>query len=254
MSSAIVVLNPNSTEAVTEALDRCLDPLRFVDGPAIECATLAEGPPGVESDEDVRNVSGPVAAYLARREPDAGAFVIACFSDPGLGAARARVQVPIFGMAESGYLSALTRGRRLGVISILAASVPRHRRYLEDLGLASCLAGDLPIELGVVELAQEDLVLARLMETGRKLRDDYGADVLVLGCAGMARYRARLEEAVALPIVEPVHAAVVMALGAVVMDESARGPLTPSVEVERQADPVGGALDRDGAVIEIGRK
>jgi Asp/Glu/hydantoin racemase len=52
-----------------------------------------------------------------------------------------------------------------------------------------------------------------MIEVGSELRDRHGADVLVMGCAGMARYRAELEEAVRLPVVEPTQAAVTMAIG-----------------------------------------
>ena len=55
--------------------------------------------------------------------------------------------------------------------------------------------------------------LARMIDVGRTLRDRHGADVLVMGCAGMARYRADLEEAVRIPVVEPTQAAVAMAIG-----------------------------------------
>ncbi|MGH7058359.1 MAG: aspartate/glutamate racemase family protein, partial [Acetobacteraceae bacterium] len=47
------------------------------------------------------------------------------------------------------------------------------------------------------------------------LRDTHGAGVLVMGCAGMARYPAALEQALPIPVVEPTQAAVVMACGRV---------------------------------------
>jgi Asp/Glu/hydantoin racemase len=52
-----------------------------------------------------------------------------------------------------------------------------------------------------------------MIDVGRRLRDQHGADVLVMGCAGMARYRGDLEEAVRIPVVEPTQAAVAMAIG-----------------------------------------
>ena len=55
-----------------------------------------------------------------------------------------------------------------------------------------------------------------MMATGRALRDEDEADVLVLGCAGMARYRERLEDALGIPVVDPVQAAVGMAISVLV--------------------------------------
>jgi Asp/Glu/hydantoin racemase len=210
---AIIVINPNSTEAVTRAMDDGLAPLRRPGGPEILCQTLTEGPPGVESQRDADAVILPLCRAIAVQEAEAAAFVIACFSDPGLFSARETTERPVYGIAECGILSALTLGHRFGVISILAASVPRHLRYIAAMGAGARLAGDLPIGLGVTALADATTTLGRMIEVGRTLRDRHGADVLVMGCAGMAGYRDELEEAVQLPVVEPTQAAVAMALG-----------------------------------------
>jgi allantoin racemase len=215
MVEHIVVINPNSTEAVTAAMDEGLAKLRIEGGPAIECLTLADGPPGIESQSDADSVIAPLCRTIRARDNDAAAFVVACFSDPGLHSAREATRKPVLGIAECGILTALTLGQRFGVIAILAKSVPRHLRYIGALGLTARLAGDLPIGLGVTALGDANTTLARMIEVGRRLRDDHGADVLVMGCAGMASYRADLEAAVQLPVVEPTQAAVAMALGRV---------------------------------------
>ncbi len=221
MSERILVINPNSTVAVTEDIDRALAPLRFGDGPEIECLTLAEGPPGIETQRHVESVVLPLCRLIESHDNRAAAFVIACFSDPGLQLAREITQKPVFGIAESGLLSALARADRLGIIAILEASVRRHRRYIRALGLESRLAGELALDLGVLELAEESVTFTRLTEVGARLRDDLGAQVLVLGCAGMARYRARLEEALEVPVIDPTQAAVAMAIAAVRLNAGA---------------------------------
>ena len=213
MAQRILVVNPNSTEAVTEAIDRAMEPLRLAGGPQIVAITLKEGPPGIESQSDADSVIMPLLRLIREEEREADAFVIACFSDPGLFAAREATRKPVLGIAECGILWALTLGHRFGVISILARSVPRHLRTIAAMGVRDRLAADLPIERGVAALADERATLERMIAVGRRLREEHGADVLVMGCAGMARYRAVLEEAVRLPVVEPTQAAVAMALG-----------------------------------------
>jgi allantoin racemase len=213
MPDRILVINPNSTEAVTRGIDDAMAPLRFLGGPEIHCVTLVEGPPAVESQSDADSVIVPLCQLIGETEADAAAFVIACFSDPGLFSAREVTPKPVLGIAECGILTALTLGHRFGVISILARSVPRHLRYVAAMGVGQRLAGDLPVGLGALELANASRTLARMIEVGRRLRDQHGADVLVMGCSGMAGYRADLEEAVQIPVVEPTQAAVVMAIG-----------------------------------------
>ena len=213
MPDRILVINPNSTEAVTCAIDEAMVPLRFPGGPEIGCMTLREGPPGVESQSDADAVIAPLCRALRDAELETTAFVIACFSDPGLFSAREATTKPVLGIAECGILTALTLGHRFGVISILARSVPRHLRYIAAIGVGQRLAGDLPIGLGVTQLSDTRATLDRMIDVANRLRDQHGADVLVMGCAGMARYRAELEEAVRIPVVEPTQPAVAMAIG-----------------------------------------
>jgi len=213
MRERVLVINPNSTVSVTHAIDDAMAALRIPGGPEIICLTLDEGPPGVESQIDADGVIQPLCRVIREQELDTSAFVIACFSDPGLFSAREATAKPVLGIAECGILTALTLGHRFGVISILAGSVPRHLRYIGAMGLGQRLAGDLPVGLGVTALADARTALTRMIEVGRRLRDDCGADVLVMGCAGMARYRSDLEEAVRIPVVEPTQAAVSMAIG-----------------------------------------
>ena len=212
----ILVINPNSNEAVTAGLSAALEPLRLPDGPAIECETLSDGPFGIESQADIDSVVEPLRALVEARE-DADAFVIACYSDPGLPVCRQATAKPVLGIQESGALTAITRGARFGVIALSEASIARHLRYLEGLGLLDRLAGERPVSLSVAESADGEGTFERLLETGRLLRDEDDAACIVLGCAGMAGHRAALEDALGLPVIDPTQAAVTMAIGAVLL-------------------------------------
>lgn len=207
----IVVINPNSNEAVTEGLREALAP--FARAHPVECLTLAEGPFGVQSQLDSDAVILPLVRLVEAR-PDAAAFVIACYSDPGLDACRSISPVPVFGIQESGVLTALARADRFGVIAIAEASIRRHRRFMRRMGVLERLAGERALEMSVDETARGAGTFERLVEIGGALKGD-GAEALVLGCAGMARHRAPLEAALGVPVIEPTQAAVAMALGAV---------------------------------------
>ena len=209
----ILVINPNSNEAVTKGLDDALAPVRYAGGPAIECLTLKEGPIGIETQEHVESVALPLARLVKGRN-DADAFVIACYSDPGLHVCREATSRPVLGINECGVLTALTRGERFGVIAIRQRSIRRHVRYLRQMGLAERFAGERPLEMSVAETATGEKTLSRMIEVGRELRDKDGAEVVVMGCAGMARHRVPLQEALGVPVIDPTQAAVAMAIGA----------------------------------------
>jgi allantoin racemase len=210
--SKILVINPNSTEVVTRGIDEAMAPLRMAGGPEIDCVTLKEGPPGIESQQHVDGVIAPMVRLVREKEAGYDAFVIACYSDPGLHSVREATAKPVLGISECGVLTALTLGQKFGVIAILQKSIPRHLRYLGAMGVMDRLAAELPVGLPVVELSDEKKTFGRMVEVAKALRDVHGANVVIMGCAGMARYRKRLQDEVGLPVVEPSQAAVGMAI------------------------------------------
>ena len=89
--------------------------------------------------QHVDGVIPHLVQYVKSRD-DYDAFVIACYSDPGLHSLREATRKPVLGIAECGILTALTLGQRIGVIAILEQSIPRHLRSMGALGLMDRLA------------------------------------------------------------------------------------------------------------------
>jgi len=213
-ANRVIVINPNSNQAVTNGMASALEPLVRPGGPQVECMTLFEGPFGIESQADIDAVVDPLRDVVTGRE-DAGAFVIACYSDPGLPVCRAATEKPVFGTQECDVLTAMARGERFGVIALSETSIDRHVQYLTRMGVVSRLAGERSANLSVDESATADKAFSHLLAVGRELRDLDGADVMVLGCAGMAAHRRGLEDDLGVPVIDPVQAATVMAISSV---------------------------------------
>ncbi len=220
--SRILVINPNSSASVTAAIDDAVATLRLPGGPAIDCVTLAEGPPGIATQRDADSVILPLCR-LVEREASTDAFVLACFSDPGLHAVReAAGGRPVMGIAEWGLLRALTLGERFGIVALSASSIRRQQRLVRQMGLEGRYAGSWAVDLSAADTAGA-AVGERLAEAGRALVRERGADVVVLGCAGMGRHRAAVAAAAARPVVEPSQQAVIAALGAVLLSPGRSG-------------------------------
>jgi len=213
MIQPIVVINPNSNQSVTDGLEKCLVSFNQIKTCPIECVTLSEGPFGIESQLDSDRVVIPLANFVKTR-PDAGAFVVACYSDPGVDACRSITSQPVFGIQESGVLTALSRAERFGVIAIADESVQRHRRYLSRMQVLNRLAGEIGLNISVDESANGTETYQRLIEVGRRLIK-MGSGAIVLGCAGMSRHRLHLENELGIPVIDPTQAAVSMAIGTI---------------------------------------
>lgn len=218
MTGPIHVINPNSSVDVTERMEKALADLAAISPYPIRCHTLAEGPPGIETQAHVDGVTAPLIDLVDRLEADAAGYVIACFSDPGVHALRERTAKPVIGIAEAAVTAALSLGDRFGIIAIKRQSIARHLRFIATLGLGHRVAGDRAIDRGVTELADEAATFGRMVEVGHRLRDEDGADSLIMGCAGFAAYRQRLEEALDMPVLDPTPVAVGQMISRLVLD------------------------------------
>ena len=130
----IRVVNPNSNEAVTRDSTPRSIRCGSTNGPEIVCSTLAEGPFGIETQADVESVTMPLRR-LVEADNSSDAFVIACYSDPGLHVCREGTPRPVFGIAECGVLTALARADRFGVIAIASARSLGMCAILRQMGL-----------------------------------------------------------------------------------------------------------------------
>ncbi|MEM0987616.1 MAG: aspartate/glutamate racemase family protein [Pseudomonadota bacterium] len=208
----IRVINPNSNVHVTDGLAASVAGYAVPRRLDIICETLEQGPFGIESQKDVEQVKLPLLARMKARPADA--YVIACYSDPGLALCRAEIDRPVFGIMESGLATALARGDRFGVIALSEIAIKRHLPAIRAHGFDDRLAAERAVGTSVAESADE-AAFDGLLAAGRTLVDQDGADVIVLGCAGMARHRKGLEAALGCPVIDPTQAAVSMAIGTV---------------------------------------
>ena len=207
----ILVINPNTSEVVTADMAQSVAGMNRNGTFKIECVTLRDGPAAVQTQADVARAASAAARCIAA-EP-AAAYVVACYSDPGVLLARELSSSPVLGIGEASMMTAMTMGERFGIIAILPASVRRQQRHVRMLGFDARYAGSRDIGVGVRDLATDPETLPRMITAGKWLRDERQADVVILGCAGMARHRSHIEQALGIPVIEPSRAAVAMALG-----------------------------------------
>ena len=211
----ILVINPNSNEAVTEGVAKVLKSFNFSDGPEIVCVSLTQGPFGIESQADIEFVKLPLRNMVSERK-DIEAFVIACYSDPGLQVCREATDRPVFGIQECAVLAAMAQGDRFGVIALQELSIRRHLIYLRQMGVMGRFAKERAANLSVEECASGAKTFDKLCTVAQQLRDEDKADTVILGCAGMASHRSSLESRIGIPVIDPVEAAVSMAMHTVI--------------------------------------
>jgi len=142
---------------------------------------------------------------------NADVYIIACASDPGIDAVRAVTPRPVLGIFRSAVAAAVARAERFGVIALVEASKARHRLALRTMGLEARLAGEVAMNLPMETLLDPLAAQAALVAAGRQLTE-MGAEVLILGCTGMAHHATAIRQAVGIPVIEPTQAAAGLAI------------------------------------------
>jgi len=208
----ITLINPNTSRAMT---DKIAAAAREVAGPDVEigavCPAPGRGPVAVESHVDeiaaASAVVDAIRADLAAGGSDG--YVVACFGDPGLDAARELVTVPVVGIAEAAMHVAALTGRTFAIVTTLSRTLGRARDLLARYGFErACVAA---YGTGIPVLALEETgseAFERIVARGRRAVEDDAADAVVLGCAGMADLCRRMEARLGVPVVDGVAAAV----------------------------------------------
>ncbi|GHH68635.1 aspartate/glutamate racemase family protein [Promicromonospora soli] len=240
----IHLINPNTSRAMTDKIAVTAREVAGLDVSVVAiCPAPGAGPAAVESHTDeawaALVVAQQVAASEAAGAPDAApadGYVVACFGDPGLDAARELTNGPVVGIAEAAMHVAALSGRTFAVVTTLSRTLGRAhdlvRRYGFEDACVAMYAADVPVlELEDAGSAARETI-ARLCE--RAVRDD-GADTVVLGCAGMTDLCADLTKRTGVPVIDGVAAAVGLVSGMVRMsvgtskrDEYAPPPRLPA--------------------------
>jgi allantoin racemase len=200
-NTPIVVINPNSVEAVTRGIEAAIAEA-FLELP-VQCLTIAENPAEIITADHIAASGNRVAALVGRRS-DASAFVIACYAQPGLDVASSLTRHPVVGIQDAGVRAAIARGQRFGVISLSEGAIIHHRLRIEELGALPWLAAEVALE------KEDGDLLDRLSRAGERLKA-LGAECIILGCAGLSPERARLEAKLGAPVIDPTVAAVAKA-------------------------------------------
>lgn len=219
MDKTIYVINASSRTdtGITAELARSLDWIAGDRLPRVSCVTLEDGPNGIVTARDSDDAAPAVLRFIERHadEPAAAAFVVACFSDPGVAAARDLASQPVIGIGEAGLMAALALGDLVGTVGVSAGQDAKSLRFARRTGIADRFAGHASLGLDYADLQKPDRVSQKLVEASLRLRDDSHAGVIVFAGAGMARYVGAVTEATGLPVVDPTQVAVSLALAAV---------------------------------------
>lgn len=205
----LMVINPNTTMSMTDKIGIAA---RAVAAPGTEILAVSPrlGPASIEGHYDEAiSVIGIIEEVRRGSAEGVQGYLVACFDDPGLGAAREIANGPVVGIAEAAMHTASYISESFSVVATLG----RVKGILEHLvhvyGMERKCRRVRTTELAVLDLEVEgsDAQTKIIEECRRALAED-GSDCIVLGCAGMADLANRISEELGIPVIDGVAAGV----------------------------------------------
>ncbi|MGD2178571.1 MAG: aspartate/glutamate racemase family protein [Anaerolineae bacterium] len=208
----IFVINPNTSESMTDHIRRELQKIKRP-GTQLKVVCSEYGPITIESAYD-EALAQPATLERVRQanEEAYDAVILACFSDPGLDAAKEISEIPVIGIEEATMHVAAMLGHRFSITTSGYNRVPTRELHVRERGLESSYASTLVLEMSVKEMDEEpEKAKARILEVARDAVEEDGTEVIILGCAGLAGYAEDAERELGVVVLDPTSVALKVA-------------------------------------------
>jgi allantoin racemase len=210
LTMKILVINPNSDPDMTELIRRSAED--FAGGEfEVESKSNPSGPEFIDSYWDELACGPGLIQLVKENEDQVDGFVIACQDDPNLDAIKELASKPVVGIAEASMKIASMLGHRFSIISTSISSIPNHevqaRKYHVDPVLASVRAPGEELK----DKSDEE----KFMDCARAAIEEDRAEVIVLGCAGLADLAKRMQGQLGVPVLDGVVCGLIIARGLV---------------------------------------
>lgn len=212
----ITVINPNTSTELTAAIATAA---RAVAAPDVHVTGVQPtvGVPSVESHAEEAIAALGVLELVRTHQADTDAFVVACFGDTGVAAAREVATCPVVGMTEAALQTACAVAHRFTVITLPPRTIAHSDRVIDHLGLAHrCTVHAVDVGVGDLIDGSTHLLDAFAAAACDAVATDH-AEAVILGCAGLADLAGPLSERLGMPVIDGVAAAIGIATGLVAM-------------------------------------
>lgn len=182
----------------------------------VAVVSLLKGPPSVETSKAHREVIPMVIEKAKIMSQDFDAVAVNCFLDPGVDPLKKILGKPVIGPCEASLAIASLLASRIGVVTVHGKALQMVRRRVREIDHHRKVKSVASIPMGVLDL-NEDLDQAgkKVINKSEELKVDHDVGAICLGCTGLAGLAAIVQQAVGIPVIDPVGATVEMSLAAV---------------------------------------
>ena len=210
----ILVINPNSSVEMTQSIRDALERIKRKDTD-LEVIRLENAPVSIESATDgAMSVPALLERVRWANRERFDTVIIACFSDPGLEPAREVSDILVLGIQQSTLAVAAMLGHKYSILTPLSSRIPSKEQDIRRFRMDSACASVRALDLSVSQTESDpELTKRRVNEVARAAIEQDGAEVVILGCAGMVGYAKQLEKDLGIVVVDPTSVTLKVAEG-----------------------------------------
>jgi len=204
----ILLINLNTSEAITNKMRDVVMKIRHSDT-EVEVVCPDSGPIAIDSSYD-EAYAVPATLEVVKKANNRGfdAIILGCFCDAGVEAAREISDIPVIAMEEATLALAITLGNKFSIMTEKQPRVAMKELHIRRAGLLDRLASIRPLGLSVAELdANPEETKQKGLDLARKMVNEDGAEVIIMGCAAMAGYSASIQQQLHVPVLDPTAVA-----------------------------------------------
>jgi allantoin racemase len=207
----ILIVNVNTTESMTEGIGAQARKVA-AEGTEIVALTPRFGAESVEGNFESYLAAIGVMDAVMRYDQPYDAVIQAGYGEHGREGLQELLDVPVVDITEAAASTAMFLGHKYSVVTTLDRAVPLIEDRLKLAGLDDRCASVRASGMAVLELESdpERAVAAIVDQAAAAVTQDH-AEVICLGCGGMAELEAKVRERTGVPVVDGVAAAVTIA-------------------------------------------
>lgn len=203
----IKIINGNTCRAMTDNIDRTAQAIAAA-GTTILTTQPDQGPESIECYYDEYLAIPGILAKILQDQVSDG-FILACWGDPGIEAAREVTRHPVVGIAEASLYVANMLAAKWSVVTTTHRVRHMVEQTIHKVGLGDRCASIRTTDLAVLDTEnQREATLQTLLAIGKLAIEKDGAEAICLGCAGMSGLDQQLEAVLQVPVIDAVAAAV----------------------------------------------
>ncbi len=177
----------------------------------VDVVSLPTGPASVETPEAHAEVTWLVVKRVLEFKDEYDGFIVNCFLDPGVALLKGIVEKPVVGPCEASMALASALTNKIGIVTVGGEALWMIEDHVREIGYGDKLVALEGVELGVLDIDRDiDYTVGKLVEKSKKALEK-GAEIIVLGCTGLAGLARRVEEEIGTPVIDPAGAALKVA-------------------------------------------